>query len=39
MDFKDFLDFGDVLTFACLVALQVALLAIGILVFFAAVFV
>lgn len=38
MDFKDFLDFGDVLTFACLVALQFALLAIGILVFFAAVF-
>lgn len=36
MDFKDFLDFGDVLTFVCLVALQFALLAIGILVFFGA---
>ncbi len=36
MDFKDFLDFGDVLTFVCLVALQISLLAIGILVFFGA---
>jgi hypothetical protein len=38
MDFKDFLDFGDTLTFVCLVGLQVILLAIGVLVFFAAVF-
>jgi len=36
MDFKDF---GDALTFVCLVCLQLAFLAIGILVFFAAMFI
>jgi hypothetical protein len=39
MDFKDFLDFGDTLTFICLVITQLALLGIGIFIFFAAMFI